>query len=170
MSRTHALDALIHAGIESSLATQLAGMASSRIVPIETIPAVRTSPIQRTKTHTPYPTQPYLAGKSRDLIPAAGSRSRSTSCRRSHSSTRDAPAAGVAARRRYQAPPPAVRSGRTWPLNAAADDDHGEEQDPDLARRGHGGSQEAAAPAPAPAGDGGPPPRRPRRPSPPPIR
>jgi hypothetical protein len=49
-SRAHALDALIHAGIESSPATQLAGMASSRIVPIETIPAVRTSPIQRTKT------------------------------------------------------------------------------------------------------------------------
>jgi hypothetical protein len=104
-------------------------------------------PIQRTKTHTPYPTQPYLVGTVLSITrfhSCCGSRSRSTFCRRSHSSARDAPAAGVAARRRYQAPPPADRSGRTWQLNA--DDDHGEEQDPDLAMRGQGGSQAAAAP------------------------
>jgi hypothetical protein len=57
-------DALIHAGIETSPATQLSGIASSRIVPTETIPAVRTSPIT-----LPYSQpNPYLAGSINHAI------------------------------------------------------------------------------------------------------
>jgi hypothetical protein len=91
------------------------------------------------KTHTPYPTQPsFLRSHSCCWPPIHFLPPLTLLCSRCASHRR-------AARRRYQAPPPAVRSGRTWPLNAAADDDHGEEQDPDLARRGQGGSQAAAA-------------------------
>jgi hypothetical protein len=105
-------------------------------VPIETIPAVRTSPIQCSKSPRPTrPTQPYLISLVVSIT-RFHSRSRSTFCRRSHSSARAAPSTGVAARRRYQAPPLAVRNGGTWPLNA--DVDHGEEGE-DLACRGHGG-------------------------------